>query len=107
MTRIDDTCCCGAEFSVNDGSRRTTFLGYQHRDWLAAHAICRQAAYDAAVQDDDPTSAEFDEAFAAGEPVEVTGPPSTYATGSTTKILDPLGTTAAGSGSLEGGDGEK
>ena len=40
--RIHDTCPCGAKFEVED--KNESYAPHQHRDWLAAHAVCRVPA---------------------------------------------------------------
>lgn len=36
---IDDTCACGARFTVR--ARDAVMVGYRHMDWLTAHEPCR------------------------------------------------------------------
>lgn len=40
---IKETCCCGAEFYVKDGTVFGNSAVDRYREFLTAHKICRQA----------------------------------------------------------------
>lgn len=41
--KIEDTCCCGAEFSVDNELGKSEELLVRHHDsWLSAHRVCRE-----------------------------------------------------------------
>ena len=40
---IKETCCCGAEFYVKDGTVFGNTASYRYKEFLAAHKICREA----------------------------------------------------------------